>query len=152
MEEGEFRLPLTSADFKAQGTAVVDAFSAEVLAGGFAGWRGVAENHEGFRAAIDEGAGRAGWALLRQSLHDPLLVLNVESETPGGAAAAAHAMLCWLEAHAAGVDVSALEKAFTAEGMFGADAARECALHHGRGQRLGGGNCGEVGEACNVDW
>jgi hypothetical protein len=34
---------------------------------------------------VDEGQGKRGWLLLRQSLHDPLLVLNVESDTPGGA-------------------------------------------------------------------
>ena len=35
---------------------------------------------------VAEGGGRAGWWLLRQSLHDPLLVLNVESEAAGGVA------------------------------------------------------------------
>ena len=33
---------------------------------------------------VDEGEGRMGWLLLRASLHDPLLVLNVESELEGG--------------------------------------------------------------------
>lgn len=31
------------------------------------------------------GEGRRGWALLRASLHDPLLVINIESEVEGGA-------------------------------------------------------------------
>jgi len=35
---------------------------------------------------VDEGDGRWGWLLLRQSLHDPLLVLNIESDVAGGAA------------------------------------------------------------------
>jgi len=35
------------------------------------------------------GEGKRGWALLRASLHDPLLVLNIESEVPGGARATA---------------------------------------------------------------
>jgi hypothetical protein len=34
------------------------------------------------------GEGRKGWALLRSSLHDPLLVLNIESEIPDGTAVA----------------------------------------------------------------
>ncbi len=153
LEEGEFRLPLTGADFKSEGAVVVDAFGAEVLAGGFDGWGGVDDNHEGFRATVAEGAGRAGWSLLRQSLHDPLLVLNLESEAPGGAAVTAHAMLCWLQAHGGpGVDVSALEKAFAPGGVWADGAARECALHNGRGPRLGGGTCGEVGEECEVEW
>lgn len=33
---------------------------------------------------VDEGDGKMGWLLLRASLHDPLLVLNVESELEGG--------------------------------------------------------------------
>ena len=33
---------------------------------------------------VDEGDGKMGWLLLRASLHDPLLVLNVESELDGG--------------------------------------------------------------------
>ena len=152
LEEGEFRLPLTAADFKTAGGLVVDGFAAEVNGGGFPGWRSAADNHEGFRACVDEGGGRAGWALLRQSLHDPLLVLNVESEAPGGAAAIAHAVHCWLQAHGGeGVDLKTLDVAFAPGGMW-ADGARECTLHS-RGPRLGGGTCGEVGgEECAVDF
>eukprot|EP00891_Asterochloris_glomerata_P008353 jgi/Astpho2/8353/Aster-01419 len=39
----------------------------------------------GDQVAVDEGHGEKGWLLLRSSLHDPLLVLNVESDLPGGA-------------------------------------------------------------------
>ena len=131
----------------------MDSFAEEVRAGGFAGWTGAAENHEGFRACVDEGAGRAGWTLLRQSLHDPLLVLNVESETPGGAAVTAHAVLCWMQAHAgAGVDISALDKAFAPGGVWADFQSRDCSLHPKRGPRLGGGTCGEVGGECDVQW
>lgn len=35
---------------------------------------------------MDEGNGKWGWLLLRQSLHDPLLVLNIESDMAGGVA------------------------------------------------------------------
>ena len=31
-------------------------------------------NYEGWRVVVDEQEGRKGWVLLRQSLHDPLLV------------------------------------------------------------------------------
>ena len=34
--------------------------------------------------SVDEGEGKQGWLLLRASLHDPLLVLNVESDKPEG--------------------------------------------------------------------
>ena len=53
-------------------------------AGGAEGWQLEAENHEGWRVAVDEGEGRKGWLLLRASLHDPLLVLNVESDIENG--------------------------------------------------------------------
>ena len=46
-------------------------------------WKLEDENHEGWRVSVDEGSGKFGWALLRASLHDPLLVLNVESEVGG---------------------------------------------------------------------
>ena len=39
---------------------------------------------QGWRVSVDEGDGKRGWALLRASLHDPLLVLNVESDVRGG--------------------------------------------------------------------
>lgn len=58
-------------------------------AGGAPGWSKEPVNHEGVRVNIDQGqrgdgAPAAGWALLRASLHDPLLVLNIESDVPGG--------------------------------------------------------------------
>lgn len=55
-------------------------------AGGSKGWALEEENHEGWRVSVDEGDGKLGWLLLRASLHDPLLVLNVESDIPKGKA------------------------------------------------------------------
>jgi hypothetical protein len=51
-----------------------------------------AVNYEGWRVTVDQGDGRRGWLLLRQSLHDPLLVLNVESDQEGGKHCAAAAL------------------------------------------------------------
>lgn len=53
-------------------------------AGGQSNWSLEPVNYEGWRVAVDEGDGHRGWLLLRQSLHDPLLVLNVESDKQGG--------------------------------------------------------------------
>ena len=77
---------MQDADFQAQGAGVLQVFHDWVVggAGGADGWALEAENHEGWRVAVDEGGGRRGWVLLRASLHDPLLVLNVESDIPGG--------------------------------------------------------------------
>jgi hypothetical protein len=80
-------LALQDADFQAVGSAVLQSFHDWVQAGaGSAGssWSLESVNHEGWRVNVDEGAGKRGWLLLRQSLHDPLLVLNVESDVQGG--------------------------------------------------------------------
>ena len=72
--------------FKEDGKKAVAAFKdwIEGGAGGASTWKLEPENHEGWRVAVDEGEGNAGWLLLRSSLHDPLLVLNVESDVPNG--------------------------------------------------------------------
>jgi phosphomannomutase len=43
----------------------------------------VEPNYEGVRVNYDL-EGYKGWFLLRMSLHDPVMALNVESETAGG--------------------------------------------------------------------
>lgn len=54
---------------------------------------------------VDEGGGKAGWLLLRQSLHDPLLVVNIESEVPGGLAASREKLRDWIRCHPAAGDL-----------------------------------------------
>ena len=48
------------------------------------GWSLAPSNYEGVRVNLDEAHGD-GWFLLRLSLHDPLLPLNIESNSAGGA-------------------------------------------------------------------
>ena len=48
------------------------------------GWSLPPSNYEGVRVNLDEAHGN-GWFLLRLSLHDPLLPLNIESNSVGGA-------------------------------------------------------------------
>lgn len=47
------------------------------------GWEVVAPNYEGIRVRCTA-ANEKGWFLLRLSLHDPVMPLNIESETKGG--------------------------------------------------------------------
>lgn len=47
-------------------------------------WKMEAENYEGWRVVVNEGDGKFGWCLLRPSIHDPLCVLNIESEISQG--------------------------------------------------------------------
>ena len=46
-------------------------------------WKIAPDNHEGIRVSFDK-PGERGWFLLRMSLHDPLMPLNIESDDVGG--------------------------------------------------------------------
>ena len=48
-------------------------------------WKIVEPNYEGVRVSCT-GEFEQGWFLLRLSLHDPVMVLNIESNTFGGVA------------------------------------------------------------------
>ena len=51
--------------------------------GKVAGWTVAPDNFEGIRVNADKDHGN-GWLLLRKSLHDPIMPLNIESDTKGG--------------------------------------------------------------------
>lgn len=74
-EEKEVRIPVAGADFAQTGQAALQAFEARAAQAGYP----IAPNsYEGVRLTFPE-----GWVLLRMSLHDPLLPLNVEGNGPG---------------------------------------------------------------------
>ncbi len=81
-ESVEFRMNILVDDFKTYGQDVIDALTA--YAEKQSGWSLAPSNFEGVRVNLDEAHGN-GWFLLRLSLHDPLLPLNIESNTAGGA-------------------------------------------------------------------
>ena len=81
-ESVEFRMNILLDDFKAYGQQVIDELTA--YAQDQAGWSLAPSNFEGVRVNLDENHGN-GWFLLRLSLHDPLLPLNIESNSVGGA-------------------------------------------------------------------
>ena len=81
-ESVEFRMNILVEDFKAYGQQVIDDLTAYAAAQ--PGWSIAPDNHEGIRVNLDESHGN-GWFLLRLSLHDPLLPLNIESNSAGGA-------------------------------------------------------------------
>ncbi|MBQ2840209.1 MAG: phosphomannomutase/phosphoglucomutase [Oscillospiraceae bacterium] len=80
-ESVEFRMNINLSDFKEYGQAVIDDLTA--YAGKKPGWSLAPSNFEGVRVNLDESHGN-GWFLLRLSLHDPLLPLNIESNEVGG--------------------------------------------------------------------
>ena len=80
-EAKEIRLKITAPDFKSYGEKVLAEF--EKFAASQPGWTVVEPNYEGVRVSCDATAG-TGWCLLRMSLHDPIMPLNIESDTIGG--------------------------------------------------------------------
>ena len=81
-ESVEFRMNILVEDFKTYGQQVIDALTE--YAAKQTGWSLAPSNYEGVRVNLDEEHGN-GWFLLRLSLHDPLLPLNIESNCEGGA-------------------------------------------------------------------
>ena len=77
-ESVEFRMNILLEDFKEYGQKVIDDLTA--FAANQSGWSLAPSNYEGVRVNIG-----SGWFLLRLSLHDPLLPLNIESNSVGGA-------------------------------------------------------------------
>jgi len=113
-EEAEVRLKITGEDFKPIGALVIEGLKREVLKGPesvFENSSPVSVNHEGYRVCVDEGDGKAGWFLLRQSLHDPVCVLNFESDAKGGVKKMAKQFLKWFDREGfQGVDVDTVRK------------------------------------------
>ena len=80
-EEKEFRLKILEPDFKEYGNNVIEELKR--FAEDEEGWLIAPDNYEGLRVAFDKNNGD-GWFLLRLSLHDPLMPLNIESRAQGG--------------------------------------------------------------------
>ena len=77
----EFRMGIALDDFKPYGKEIIA--SLEKYASHKEGWGLADDNFEGVRVNLDEAHGN-GWFLLRLSLHEPLLPLNIESNDEGG--------------------------------------------------------------------
>lgn len=80
-ESREFRLNIGTDDFKAYGNEMIAAL--EEYAKKQPDFKIAPDNHEGIRVSFDKEQG-AGWFLVRLSLHDPLIPVNVESDREGG--------------------------------------------------------------------
>lgn len=80
-EAKEFRLNISEPDFRTYGSDVIAKLNDFALVQ--EGWTIEPKNYEGIRVSCDSENGN-GWFLLRLSLHDPLLPLNIESDSEGG--------------------------------------------------------------------
>lgn len=81
-EAREYRAKISAEEFGAYGDDVLARFLRFVA--GEPGWTATPNNYEGVHVTVDAAHGN-GWALLRKSLHDPVLPLNIESADAGGA-------------------------------------------------------------------
>ncbi len=81
VEEKEFRVSIKSADYCAIGTHVLKSLENYALT--VSGWTTEKDNYEGIRINCNSESGD-GWLLVRLSLHDPVLPVNIESDTTGG--------------------------------------------------------------------
>lgn len=74
------RFNITESDYKECGNELLEVLNAS--ASSCEGWT-VKESYEGFRVTVDKNNGN-GWFLLRMSVHDPVMPLNIESNDFGG--------------------------------------------------------------------
>ena len=74
------RFNILESDFRKCGNELIEVLSASVSS--CDGWT-LKDSYEGFRVTVDENNGN-GWFLLRISVHDPVMPLNVESNEFGG--------------------------------------------------------------------
>lgn len=81
VEETEIRFSITEKDFRPCGEKIIDDLTA--FAEKTEGWTLADDNREGVRVSFDKDNGN-GWFLLRLSVHDPIMPLNIESDSVGG--------------------------------------------------------------------
>ncbi len=77
VEAEEYRLNITTPDFRQYGKRVIDELT--VFSQNQAGFNVAPDNREGIRVSTPN-----GWFLLRLSVHDPVMALNLESTVTGG--------------------------------------------------------------------
>ncbi len=82
LEEREVRYKIKEHDFRAYGESVIDKLNE--YAKSQDGWTLADDSREGVRVSLDKDHGN-GWFLLRLSVHDPIMPLNIESNDKGGA-------------------------------------------------------------------
>ncbi len=81
LESREIRFQITEKDFRSCGERIIRDLTA--YAEQQPGWQLADDNREGVRVSFDKENGD-GWFLLRLSVHDPIMPLNIESDSEGG--------------------------------------------------------------------
>ena len=83
VESVEIRFPILAEEFASYGDQIIADLQLLVTSGQLKGASLVTPNYEGIRINFDTPSLK-GWLLLRKSLHDPIMPLNIESDTEGG--------------------------------------------------------------------
>jgi phosphomannomutase len=78
VEEGEYRFKINDDDFKSYGTKVLEEFKKRATDAGYQ----MPQSYEGIRLSF-KGEDVQGWILLRMSLHDPVMPMNIEGARKG---------------------------------------------------------------------
>ena len=95
-EAAEIRLSITDPDFKSYGQQVLEDFRA--FCGEDPRFHIVSPNYEGVRVAFDDEEVK-GWLLIRLSLHDPVIPINLETKEPGGVGILKDRIRPFIQAH-----------------------------------------------------
>ncbi len=106
VESEEFRIGIGMEDFKAHGEQIIAKLSA--FAASQPDWKIVPNNYEGVRISC-AAASEDGWFLLRLSLHDPVIPLNIESNVAGGVGKISKRLISFFETTES-LDLTALLK------------------------------------------
>ena len=94
-EAEEIRFHITGSDFAAYGASVLEDFRAFAAAHQYTI---VEPNYEGIRLSFRDPEVR-GWVLLRMSLHDPVMPMNLEASSAGGTAVILRRLQPFFAAH-----------------------------------------------------
>jgi phosphomannomutase len=106
VESQEFRLKINLPDFQEYGDRVITEL--QEFAATQSDWLIVPNNYEGVRIAC-QSPEESGWFLLRLSLHDPVIPLNIESDVTGGVKKIASRLSVFLQKFAS-LDLSPLSR------------------------------------------
>lgn len=110
-ESREFRLSIPKEDFSSVQEEALAALQSSLK--NAEGLREAPDNFEGIRVNCDAAHGN-GWFLLRKSLHDPVMPLNIESDSEGGVRIMAAFVFSALE-NVEGLNLDILEECISAE-------------------------------------
>jgi phosphomannomutase len=105
VESQELRIKINVEDFKSVGNRIIEQM--QTFASSQPDWKIVSNNYEGVRVSCTSDS-EDGWFLLRLSLHDPVIPVNIESNISGGVDRIQQRLLSFLKTQAS-IDLSQID-------------------------------------------